>query len=104
MVPGGRAYQAYVEGYYGGYVRQDLFPAFVLTAAAAHPGTTAHIDTWSSWDGGAPTWDDGPGTFDGGGHGGGWGDGGHGGWGDGSYGGGDGGGWGDGGGGGGGDG
>jgi len=89
----GGPYQSYVEGYYGGYVRQDLFPAFVLTAATGHPSTTAHVDTWSGWDGGAPTWDDGPGTFDGGGHGG---------WGDGSYGGGDGGGWGDGGGGGGG--
>lgn len=95
----GGPYHAYVEGYYGGYVRQDLFPAFVLVAATGHPNTTAHVDTWSGWDGGAPTWDDGPGTYDGGGHGGGWGDGGYGG-----FGGGDGGGWGDGGGGGGGEG
>lgn len=90
----GGPYQSYVEGYYGGYVRQDLFPAFVLIGATSGPHTAAPVDTWSGWDGGAPTWDDGPGTFDGGGHGGGWGDGG--------YGGGDGGGWGDGGGGGGG--
>ena len=33
----GGPYQSYVEGYYGGYVRQDLFPAFVLIGGDRGP-------------------------------------------------------------------
>ena len=52
----GGPYHAYAEGYYGGYVRQDLFPAFVLIAATSAPAARPHtVDTWSGWDGGAPT-------------------------------------------------
>jgi len=65
----GKGYRSYVEGYYGTWVRQDMFPPFVLVAASEAP-VTPPVDAWTGWDGGAPTWDDGPGTFEGGGHGG----------------------------------
>jgi hypothetical protein len=64
---GGRGYHAYAEGYYGRWVEQGLFPSFILVTATDVPATSTH-DRWAGWDGGSSGWDDGPGTFDGGGH------------------------------------